>query len=64
MTTDSITATLQEYKAFAQAAGWLPLKLTVKPDKISTIYLTQEGATLYADFDPKTLNLSSTIDRR
>jgi len=63
MTTEPITATLLEYKAFAQAAGWLSLKLTVKPDKVSTIYLTQEGQSLYADFDLKTFNLVSNVDR-
>jgi hypothetical protein len=66
MTTEPVTyhVSFKEFQDFAKESGWLPMKLSVKEDKISTIYLTKEGFSLYADFDPKTLNLISNVDRR
>jgi hypothetical protein len=54
---------LDTYQKRAFDYGWTPLRIANDGKKISTIYLTQEGQSLYADFDTKTECLISNVDR-
>ena len=60
---DPIIAKLPGYETRAKIWDWFLLKKRYSKVDILTIYLTPEGATVYATFDIKTLNLISNVDR-